>query len=205
MRYTWNNPSLAKFQFALEEPTDGAHSPNLVARVDKGFDWGTLNARILSHEQRVEGFSKRGFGFGLGGSYKLTGSTTLMAQYTQVDGDGDGAYLVGANYPVLDGGTLRLDRARGVVLGLSNVFSEQLRGTISVGTVRSTRSAGDAYVNAYGLEGNERLTQWHIGMYYLPIKNVELGTELMGGRRTTFGGDTGSLSRLNLQARYIFN
>ena len=83
--------------------------------------------------------------------------------------------------------------------------SEQLRGTISVGTVRSTRSAGDAYVNAYGLEGNERLTQWHIGMYYLPIKNVELGTELMGGRRTTFGGDTGSLSRLNLQARYIFN
>ena len=205
VRYTWNNPSLAKFQFALEEPTDGAHSPNLVARVDKGFDWGTLNARILSHEQRVDGFSKRGFGIGLGGSYKLTGSTTLMAQYTQVDGDGDGAYLVGANYPVLDGGTLRLDRARGVVLGLSNVFSEQLRGTISVGTVRSTRSAGDAYVNAYGLEGNERLTQWHIGMYYLPIKNVELGTELMGGRRTTFGGDTGSLSRLNLQARYIFN
>ena len=67
------------------------------------------------------------------------------------------------------------------------------------------RQAGDAYVNAYGLEGNERLTQWHIGMYYLPIKNVELGTELMGGRRTTFGGDTGSLSRLNLQARYIFN
>ena len=56
VRYTWNNPSLAKFQFALEEPTDGAHSPNLVARVDKGFDWGTLNARILSHEQRVEGF-----------------------------------------------------------------------------------------------------------------------------------------------------
>ncbi|MGP1692875.1 MAG: DcaP family trimeric outer membrane transporter, partial [Giesbergeria sp.] len=99
VRYTWNNPSLAKFQFALEEPTDGAHSPNLVARVDKGFDWGTLNARILSHEQRVDGFSKRGFGFGLGGSYKLTGSTTLMAQYTQVDGDGDGAYLVGANYP----------------------------------------------------------------------------------------------------------
>ena len=76
---------------------------------------------------------------------------------------------------------------------------------IAVRRVRSTRSAGDAYVNAYGLEGNERLTQWHIGMYYLPIKNVELGTELMGGRRTTFGGDTGSLSRLNLQARYIFN
>lgn len=204
-RYTWNNPNLAKFQFALEEPSDGAHSPNLVARVDKGFDWGTLNARILSHEQRVGSASKRGFGFGLGGSYKLTGTATLMAQYTQVDGDGDGAYLVGANYPVLDGGTLRLDRARGVVLGLTNTFSEHLRATVSVGTVRSTRNVGDAYVNAYGLDGNERLTQWHLGFYYLPIKNVELGTELIGGRRTTYGGDTGSLRRLNLQARYIFN
>lgn len=205
VRYTWNNPSLAKFQFALEEPTDGARSPNLVARVDKAFDWGALNARILSHEQRVDGVSKRGVGFGLGASYKLTGTATLMGQYTQLDGDGDGAYLVGANYPVLDGSTLRLDRARGVVLGLTNTFSEQLRGTISVGTVRSSRRPGDAYVNAYGLEGNERLTQWHIGAYYLPIKNVELGTELIGGRRTTFGGDTGNLSRLNLQARYIFN
>ena len=173
--------------------------------MDKGFDWGTLNARILSHEQRVGSASKRGFGFGLGGSYKLTGTATLMAQYTQVDGDGDGAYLVGANYPVLDGGTLRLDRARGVVLGLTNTFSEHLRATVSVGTVRSTRNVGDAYVNAYGLDGNERLTQWHLGFYYLPIKNVELGTELIGGRRTTYGGDTGSLSRLNLQARYIFN
>ncbi|MCB1978565.1 MAG: porin [Burkholderiaceae bacterium] len=205
VRYTWNNPNLAKFQFALEEPTDGAHAPNLVARVDKGFDWGALNARILSHEQRVDGASKRGLGFGLGASYKLTASATLMAQYTQVDGDGDGGYLVGANYPVLDGGMLRLDRARGVVLGVTNTFSERLRGTISLGTVRSARSVGDAYVNAYGLDGNERLTQWHIGMYYLPVKNVELGTELMGGRRKTYGGDTGTLSRLNLQARYIFN
>ncbi|MBX3632901.1 MAG: porin [Simplicispira sp.] len=205
VRYTWNNPNLAKFQFALEEPTDGANSPNLVARVDKAFDWGTVNARILSHEQRVDGVSKRGLGFGIGASYKLTGTATLMGQYTQADGDGDGAYLVGANYPVLDGGSLRLDRARGLVLGLSNAFSDQLRGTVSIGTVRSTRRAGDSYVNAYGLEGNERLTQWHIGVYYLPIKNVELGTELMGGRRTTFGGDTGHLSRLNLQARYIFN
>jgi hypothetical protein len=41
VRYTYNNPQLAKFQFALEEPSDGAHSPNLIARVDKGFDWGS--------------------------------------------------------------------------------------------------------------------------------------------------------------------
>ncbi len=204
-RYTYNNPQLAKFQFALEEPSDGAHAPNLVARVDKGFDWGSLSARVLSHEQRISGVSKRGMGLGLSGSYKLTGTTTLMGQYTLMDGDNDGAYLVGANYPVVDGTTLRLDRAQGVVLGLANVFSEQLRGTLSMGWVRSRSRLGDAYVTAYGDTGNLRLFQWHAGMYYTPIKNVELGTELLGGRRTTFGGATGNMTRLNLQARYLFN
>lgn len=205
IRYTYHNPNLAKFQFAVEEPADGARSPNLVARADKAYDWGNVNVRLLSHEQRVNGVSKRGMGFGLGAGYKITGTTTLMAQYTRMDGDGDGAYLVGTNYPVLDGGTVRLDKSQGVVLGLSNVFSEQLRGTISLGMVRSRNQLGDAYVNAYGAEGNHKLYQWHAGMYYLPIKNVELGGELIGGRRTTFDGQQGDMLRLNLQARYLFN
>jgi hypothetical protein len=205
VRYTYNDPNLAKFQFAIEEPTDGARSPNLVARVDKAFDWGNVNARLMSHEQRVDGVSKRGTGFGLGAGYKITGATTLMAQYTRLDGDGDGAYLVGTNYPVLDGGTVRLDKSHGVVLGLSNVFSEKLRGTVSLGMVRSRHKLGDAYVDAYGAEGNHKLYQWHAGMYYLPIKNVELGGELIGGRRTTFDGQQGEMLRLNLQARYLFN
>ncbi|MDH4448527.1 MAG: DcaP family trimeric outer membrane transporter [Acidovorax sp.] len=205
IRYTYHNPSLAKFQFAVEEPADGARSPNLVARADKAYAWGNVNVRLLSHEQRVNGVSKRGMGFGLGAGYKITGTTTLMAQYTRLDGDGDGAYLVGTNYPVLDGGTVRLDKSQGVVLGLSNVFSEQLRGTISLGMVRSRNQLGDAYVNAYGAEGNHKLYQWHAGMYYLPIKNVELGGELIGGRRTTFDGQQGDMLRLNLQARYLFN
>lgn len=205
VRYTYNNPTLAKFQFAIEDPTDGARSPNLVARVDKAFDWGNVNARLLTHEQRVDGVSKRGMGLGLGMGYKLTGTTTLMAQYTRLDGDGDGAYLIGVNYPVLSGGTLRLDKAHGVVLGLSSVFSEQLRANLALGMVRSRHQLGDAYATAYGAEGNRRLYQWHAGLYYLPIKNVELGSELIGGRRTTYAGETGDMLRLNLQARYLFN
>ncbi len=37
------------------------------------------------------------------------------------------------------------------------------------------------------------------------MKNVELGSELIGGRRTTFDGQKGDMLRLNLQARYLFN
>lgn len=207
LRYSHNRPGSAKFQFALEEPGDGVRLPNLVARVDKAFDWGSLNARLLTHEQRAEALSKRGLGLAFGAAYKLSASATLMAQYTRVDGDGDGAYLVGANYPAVDKarGLLRLDRAQGLVLGLSNTFSEQLRASAALGLVRSLYRIGDAYVDAYGASGNRQLYQWHAGLYYLPIKNVELGSELLGGRRTTFGGEKGDLLRLNLQARYLFN
>src|SRR3990167_9478443 len=71
--------------------------------------------------------------------------------------------------------------------------------------VRSRNALGDDYVNAYGANGNLKLFQWHAGLYYSPIKNVELGGELLGGRRITFGGDKCNMTRLNLQARYLFN
>ncbi|MGH3859191.1 DcaP family trimeric outer membrane transporter, partial [Actinokineospora sp.] len=61
----------------------------------------------------------------------------------------------------------------------------------------------DPYALATG--GNKRLSQWHLGFYHTPLKNVELGAELIGGKRTTYAGNSGSLSRLNLQARYSFN
>jgi hypothetical protein len=115
--------------------------------------------------------------------------------------------MYGANYPTNDltTGALLLDRSRGYVLGLTNTFSPQLRATLAFGSVESQFGVNDPYVIAYGLEGNKRLTQLHLNFYYTPIKNVDLGAELIQGKRTTYGGETGDLSRLNLQARYSFN
>lgn len=209
IRYTYNNPQLAKFQFALENPSDGATRPTLVLRADKGFDWGGLNVRAMSHQQRdgSSGLSRNGTGFGVGGSYKLTGSATLMAQYTQLDGDGDGAYLIGANYPAVDEtGVLRLDKAKGIVVGVSNAFNDKLRGTVVYGRTRSNFDRTDVYAIATGISsGNKSVSQLHANLYYVPIKNVELGAELVWGKRKTYDGQSGDLSRLNLQARYSFN
>jgi hypothetical protein len=209
VRYTYNDPKLAKFQFALEDPSSGARRPNIVLRADKSFDWGALNVRLLSHEQRMGTLAKNGTGFGFGGSYKVTPSLTFMGQYTQADGDADGAYLVGANYPLVDaGGSLVLDKSRGVVLGLANTFSDKLRGSFALGAVRSRHDDTGAYAAAATAQGygdNAKLYQWHLNFYYVPLKNVELGAELIGGKRTNYLGDSGTLSRFNLQARYSFN
>jgi hypothetical protein len=203
IRYTYNIPTGPTFKAAIENPSDGANSPNLVLAVSKSFDWGGMNARFVSHEQRSDKLNKRGRGFGLGGSYKLIGDMTLMGQFAEVDGDNDNALMYGANYPDKSTSSMLLDKSRGFVMGLTNVFSPQMRGTIAYGSVKSMAST--AYIAAYGMDGNKRLSQWHVNLFYTAVKNVDLGAELIGGKRTTFGGDIGDLSRFNLLAKYSFN
>jgi hypothetical protein len=91
-----DSKSGCKLSFAAEDPQDqfGGGSanerlPQLVARADPGFGWGALDARVLAHEKRSTAETKRGFGFGMGGSYKITDKDLLMGQYTRVDGDID--------------------------------------------------------------------------------------------------------------------
>jgi hypothetical protein len=221
IRYTYNTPTGASFKAALENPSDGATRPNLVLAASKSYDWGAaFNVRLIAHEQRgldssLNVVTKRGTGFGVGGSYKLTDTMTVMGQYASVDAD-DGNIMYGANYPVIQNGSedgpvgLLLDKSRGYVLGLTNTFSPQLRATLAYGSVESQYGSADPFAIAYDLAnspslGNKSLKQWHLNFFYTPIKNVDLGAELIGGRRTTFDGKTGDMSRLNLLGRYSFN
>ncbi len=194
VRYTYHDPRLAKFTVALEDPEDGARVPNLVARIDKGFDGGNVNLRLLSHEKRVGTETRRGSGFGLGGGYKLDDRNLLMAQVAHVSGDYDMMY--GSFGYGLDGtGRILFDRTDGLVAGWSHLYSPQLRAHLVLGTMRSR---GDAVFD------NRRLTQLHVGAIYAPIRNVELGAEYIHGTRRTFDGDTGTMSRFDLMARYLF-
>ena len=210
IRYTYNTPTGASFKVALENPTDGANRPNLVLAASKSYDWGgAFNVRFISHEQRSGDVSKNGSGYGIGGSYKLTDSLTVMGQYASVDAD-DGNIMYGANYPDSSTGAILMDKSRGYVLGLTNVFNSQWRATLAYGSVESQIGSTDPYVIAYESTnspslGNKSLKQWHLNFFYTPIKNVDLGAELIGGTRTTFGGQTGDMSRVNLLGRYSFN
>ncbi len=209
IRYTYAMSNGTTFKAALENPTDGATRPNVVLAVSKSADWGGVNLRLLSHEQRLAYgsnlLSKSGNGIGVGGSYKLTGSLTFMGQYAVVDGDSDNTAMYGANYPETSTGAILMDRSAGYVIGLNNVFNEQWRATFALGAVQSQLGADDPYVVASTLGITQRMHQWHLNFFYTPIKNVDLGAELIGGTRTTYAGDDATLSRLNLLARYSFN
>lgn len=203
IRYTYADAKEGnKFTVALEDPEDqfgGGSSnekmPQLVARFDKTFGWGAVNARVLAHEKRSATETKRGFGIGVGASYKLTDKDVLMGQYTRVDGDIDQLY--GSNGYAIDAttGAISFDKNQGLVLGYAKTFSDQLRGNVVLGLNRGK--------SAQALD-NRSLTQFHLGLIYSPLKNVELGGELILGKRKTFTDDTGTMSRFDLMGRYSF-
>lgn len=195
IRYTYGDPKAGiKYTVAAEDPEDGARMPNLVARYDHSFDWGAINVRALWHEKRVGTESRRGTGFGIGGSYKLTGDDLLMAQWARVNGDYDMMYgSLGYNTDAK--GAIRFDKNDGVILGWAHTFSPQLRSNVALGM---NRSKGDESFD------NRRLTQLHAGFIYAPIKNIELGAEYIHGTRKTFDKDTGTMSRFDLMGRYSF-
>jgi len=214
IRYTYNKPDVAKFQIAVENPTTGSASvtgargqaPSLVLRADKTFASGVLSVRAIRHVEidSASGNSAVGYGYGVSGSYKLTEDLTGFAQYTRADSDSFTSLVVGSNAPTMIGNDLTMDRTHGVVLGLTNVFNPQWRATLAYGRAESRwDDTSDYALSSAGM--NKSVSQWHLNVYYTPIKNIDLGLELIKGTRTTFTNDYGDLSRVNLQARYTFN
>ena len=202
IRYSYGDSKAGyKVTVAVEDPEDqfGGGSanerlPQLVARFDQRFDWGAVNVRGLMHEKRSLTTTKRGYGLGLGGSFKLTDKDLLMGQYTAVEGDIDQLY--GSNgYSIAGDGSITFDKNQGLVVGYAKTFSDQWRGTVAFGMNQGkTAQAVD----------NKRLQQLFVNLIYAPIKNVELGGEVIIGERKTFSGEKGVMQRLDLMGRYSF-
>ena len=203
IRYSYGDAKAGyKFTVALEDPEDqfgggSAHErlPQIVLRADQSFDWGAVNLRALAHEKRSLTATRRGYGVGVGGSFKLTDKDLLMGQFTAVDGDIDQLY--GSNGYAIDAatGTIAFDKNQGLVVGYTKTFSDLLRGTLAFGLNKGkTAQAVD----------NKRLQQLFVNLIYSPIKNVELGGELIVGERQTFSGEKGAMQRIDLMGRYSF-
>ena len=202
IRYAYGDAKAGyKFTVALEDPEDqfgggSTHErlPQVVLRYDQSFDWGAINLRGLAHEKRSLTATKRGYGVGVGGSYKITDKDLLMGQYTSVEGDIDQLY--GSNgYAIDANGAVTFDKNQGLVVGFNKTFSDQLRGNVVFGMNKGkTAQAVD----------NKRLQQWYFNLIYSPIKYVELGGELVLGERQTFSGEKGVMQRVDLMGRYSF-
>jgi hypothetical protein len=227
IRYTYPTQNSGNFTVAVEnavsyvlDDTGVATSagfsrvPDLVGRWDKGFDWGALSLRAVSHEHRLNdgagvAVSRRGLGLAASGLVKAAGNDFMTWQLT--GGHGIGRYFnyIEGAFHDASANRILMEKALGVVLGYQHKPSDTLRYNFSVGYQKNFDNDYTEFARANGLGSgrfgiNRSVWQAHLGLIWNPIKNVDIGTELILGRRTTLAGEEGDMSRLNFSAKYNF-
>jgi DcaP outer membrane protein len=242
IRYTYFTPGWGNFSVALENsssyvlntseaaaPGSLSRMPDLVARWDRGFDWGSMSARAVTDEIRVHGIveepsadnpepasvrgTRRGWGVGSTAFVKARGGADYLS-VALTYGDGIGRYLNYIEGAFYDPQTnwIRLERAVGVVAGYQLKWSDRLRVNMVYGMTRNFDNAYTAAIRANGLATpgdrfgiNRQVQQAHLGPIFTPMKGVDLGVEGMWAQRKTLAGETGDMLRLNFSAKYYIN
>lgn len=228
IRYTYMTPTLGNFTAAIENSvsyvldntgaatTNGfSRVPDFIARWDKPFQWGSLSLRAVSHEHRVDdGLSisnaRRGTGLAASGQIKTVGDDFIS--WIVTGGTGIGRYfnyIEGAAYNAANN-HIAMEKALGIVVGYQRKFSDTFRMNFVLGMQKNYNNEYTEFALANGFGGgqygvNRRVSQLHVGGIWNPLKPVDVGVEWVYGKRETLLGEHGSMSRLNMMARYNFN
>jgi hypothetical protein len=228
IRYSYGTQDAGSFTIAAEnsvsyvlDSTGSATTagfsrvPDLIGRWDKSFGRGALSLRAVSHEHRINdgagvSLSRRGYGLAASGLVKTIGDDFLSWSVT--GGTGIGRYFNYIEGAFHDAGNNRIlmEKAVGVVLGYQHKASDTLRFNGVLGYQRNYDNEYTDFARANGLDSgrfgiNRRVWQAHLGLIWNPVKNVDIGTEWIFGKRKTLADETGDMSRFNFSAKYYFN
>jgi len=244
IRYTYGTPDYGSFTIALEnsssyalvlssftddqnntfffydiQGTSLSRMPDVVARWDKGFGWGSMSVRGVTQETRVDDGAggkaqARGWGAGATAFIKTRGGQdflSLAATY----GDGIGRYMnyvEGAFYDAAANKIL-FERALGVVAGYQLKATPWVRFNLVYGLTKNFDNAYTDYAKLNPVTDsaslkfavNRTVQQAHFGPIFTPLKGVDLGVEGMWADRKTLAGEKGDMLRLNFMAKYYIN
>jgi hypothetical protein len=201
------------FSAALENPetvlvgaasSDRGALPDLTLRYGWKGDWGTFGVGALARQLRVDrggaSDSELGAGITLGGKWVLGASDDLRYQLTVGDGISRYIGLAITGDAALDaGGQLDLTGARAGYVGWRHAFSPKLRSNLVY--ARSDHDNDSALV---GPSATKTVQSLRANLFYSPLPKVDVGAELMFGKREVEGGAEGDLTRLQFTTKYSF-
>ncbi|MGE5385382.1 MAG: DcaP family trimeric outer membrane transporter [Betaproteobacteria bacterium] len=228
IRYTAKLGVAGDLAFAFENPygtADGLNPAQTIDNIDKrpdfimnwkkSFERGFVTAQFLNSEYRIDNgagikTSKQGWGFGLGGAWKVTDNDNLMLQVTV--GEGIGRYIPTTSYhiAVIDANNkIQLYRSSSWVAGWAHNWSETVRSNLAYGQTLIQ----DNYLNNLATVGldSRRMSEGFANVIWGIAKNTELGLEYSWGTRKTYADQgnggivyTGSRSRIQGSLQYNF-
>lgn len=184
---------------------DGA-VPDFTARYTAKGDWGHFGiaalARQLKYQNGPAGISSSGSGFGASASGKFNLGKNDDLRYMLTAGSGIGRYVGLAlnNDAVLDasGDLDNIDLVAGFA-GWRHVFDPKLRGNVFYSFAQY-----DNPTNLTGLGITRSAESMHVNLIYSPLPKLDLGAELIWGKRELENGDAGELNRLQTHVKYSF-
>lgn len=213
LRYTrgpWvfsiENPEtiLGPYQGGSRISSDDNNIPDVTARYTaKGSDGQFSVAGIvrqLRYQTLAGSTNATGYGVSASGKMALGKRDAIMGMLTA--GKGIGRYL---GYSLNPDGTLDANGdidAQGVVAGFvgwRHGFSPKLRSNIYY-----SMASYDNDVDITGLAINKSSRSAHANLIYSPVSNVDIGSELIWGRREIESGDSGELYRIHSFVKYSF-
>jgi len=209
-------------EFATPFASSLSRVPDAVLRWDKGFQWGSMSVRAMTQELRFDDGagikpSARGWGAGSSALIKTIGRDFITVGVTY--GNGIGRYLnyiEGAIYDDVNDKIL-MERAIGVIAGYQLKANDQWRFNFVYGMTRNFDNDYTDFVKALAPDANgfrldsarfgvnRMVQQAHVGFFYSPLKQVDLGFEGIWGFRKTLAGETGDSLRFNFSAKYYIN
>lgn len=201
------------FSVALENPetvlvgaasSDRGAMPDLTLRYGWKGDWGTFGIGAIARQLRMDrsGASDRELGAGLtfGGKWVLGRNDDLRYQFTVGDGISRYIGLAVTGDAVLDAeGNLDLIGARAGYVGWRHAFSPQLRSNVVY-----ARSDYDNDIALTGGAATRTVQSLRANVFYSPLPKVDVGAELMFGKRKVESGAEGDLTRLQFTTKYSF-
>ena len=212
VRYTHKFTPTHNLVVALEDPKDSSSSmrlPALTARLNhQVLDNVQLGLRGMVNEKRTSADTTTAWGVGVGSKIDLTERTTLKADYYHVKGDSSFVLSTNSGFVVdSDKNIVDENEFDSIIIGLTQKFNEQWRGTLGYGYMRA--DASDNYLKHATGNINESLWQTWANVFYSPVKPLSFGVEYTIGERETFArpqqpSQTGKDNRVNMVAIYNF-
>lgn len=186
--------------------SDDNNVPDLTVRWQKKGDWGYVSVagmvRQFAYENPAAGIDDTGTGGALSVSGRFNLGKNDDIRYMATYGKGIGRYLgLGlASDTVLDaGGSLEAIDGYGGFAAWRHAFSPKLRSNLFYSAAAFDN---DAALTGGGVtKGAE---SFHANLIYSPVPKLDIGAELIWGRRTLENDLDGDLNRLHTHVKYSF-
>lgn len=209
VRYTMGNLQLAvenpssTMYNGSEHPFDDNGMPDLIARYNFNLDGAAFSVAVMARELAYENPSVRenayGYAVSVAGKFAVgDGGNDIRIMLNQGNALGRYMGLNGFRAAVIEpDADIDLIDQWGAMAAYRHLWSPQWRSNLVLSTAQADNpdDAGDQAA---------RYDSAHTNLIYSASANLDLGGELIYGRKEVESGDSGSLNRLQLTALYKF-